>query len=542
MGRSLGIFGRYGDGAGFWPTDHPLTGPVLALLLLLGLGYSAVRLRDPRAQSLALWAIVGMTGMVLTVETPNLQRMATALPALFLGAAVLLDDLLQRIVRLAQTPRQRRRLEWLAYPAVALVLVLPLAADLRFYFTDYAQMNRWEGWNQEGYALTLLPPDTLHVSMGDSFHMVNSGWVRLLAPDAARGGVRAPGSFLPLPEDGTRGLAFMLYPGQGAYLPWLLELYPTATPVDYRRADESHYFDLLYVPAQDVAASRGALVTSAGQSARVDQLGAAPPFTVAQDAPATWSATLRVPQQWNYSFRLEGAPAMLTLDGVPILARTADEENTAILLNLARGDHAIVLSGPAGGVTLTWARVLPMAEPQYAAISLAELTLSDGASQGWSGVVEVEGLPPQLRQENALATCCLGGQVDSRNRPLQAHWQAFLTAPQSGEYAFQITMPGAGALRVGEVTLAEVENPEGGTAEGTVTLPAGEHPVSVEFASPTGANGALELIWTPPGGAPSILPASALRPAGPLFGPPLGDDQLLLPDAWPTDTVLETVE
>ncbi len=292
VGRALGIFGRYGDAAGFWPTDQPLVGPVLALLVLLGLGYGLLRWRDPRAMAVSLWALAGMAGMVLTVETPNLQRMATALPALMLGAAILLDDVVMRLVNVAHSAGRRNSIEWVAVPAAALLLLGALALDSRAYFTDYAQMNRWEGWNQEGYAMTLLPPDTLHVSLGESFHMVNSGWVRLLAPDTRRGGVRSPGSMLPLPVDGARGLALLLYPNQAAYLPWLLDLYPTAAPIDYRRAGEGHYFDYLYVTPVDIASGRGATINVNGDAAGVATLGDSPPFATPPGAAATWSATL----------------------------------------------------------------------------------------------------------------------------------------------------------------------------------------------------------------------------------------------------------
>jgi hypothetical protein len=542
IARALGIFARYGDGAGFWPTDEPLTGPVLALLLLLGLGYSTLRARDPRAAALALWASVGMSGMVLTVETPNLQRMATALPPLFLGVAVLVDDLLQRIINLAAAPLSRRSLHWVALPATTLLLLAALAADTRFYFVDYAQMNRWEGWNQEGYALTLLPDNTLHLSLGNSFHMVNSGWVRLLAPDAMRAGVRSPGTLFPLPEAGNRDLAFLLYPNQRAYLPWLLSLYPAAAPVNYLRANESHYFDLLHVPAAEVAATRGAWVNVGDQRAHVATLGEPPPFATADDVVATWSATLRVPQQWNYVFRLEGAPAMLSLNGTPILVRAEGEPNTTITLNLARGDHGITLTGSAKGTQFAWGPVSPGAEPQLVAPTLADLALSDGAPYGFAGRIEIEGLPVQMRQDNALATCCLGGMLDSRNRPLHATWSAILIAPRTGEYAFQLTLPGPGSLRVGDDAIVAVTDAAGGSGAGSTTLPAGEHLIVIEVSSQSGANGALELIWTPPGAEPSILPAAVLRPAAPLFGPPLAEDLLRTPDTWPVDNVLETVE
>ena len=544
--RALGSFGRYGDGAGFWPTGLPLTGPLLAALLLLGLGYSLLRVRDPRAIAIAAWAVVGMAGMVLTVETPNLQRMATALPALFLSAAVLLDEVVQRCVRLAHTRTARRMVQSLAMATVSLLLTGALVIDARFYYVDYAQMNKWEGWNQEGNALTIQPSDTLHLSLGNSFHMVNSGWVRLLAPNAQRAGVRAPGSVLPLPEDGSRGLAFLVYPNQATYLPWLQSLYPAAVPVDYRRAGENHYFDFIYMAAEDVAATRGALVTMDSDPVRVERLGEPPPLINGPATPAngeaTWSATLRVPQQWNYAFRIDGAPATLYLDGAPVLTRQPSEANVVTVLNLARGDHAIRLTGPKSGVDFAWAHMEPGSEPRFVPPALADLTLSDGVPHGFAASVEIEGLPLQTRQENALAACCMGALLDSRNQPLRATWAATLTASETGDYTFTLTLPGSGALHIGDTVVASIDGPEGGSATGLIALTSGDHPISVTLTSQSGANGAMELTWTPPGSPATILPGSALRPAAPLFGPPLSDDLLRTPGAWPGDTPLETVE
>ena len=89
--HSLAIFARDVDGAGFWPTDRPILGPALTVLVTLGLGWFMLSWRHVPRFTIALWFWVGFAGMVATVETPNLQRMATAIPALPLLAAGVLD-------------------------------------------------------------------------------------------------------------------------------------------------------------------------------------------------------------------------------------------------------------------------------------------------------------------------------------------------------------------------------------------------------------------------------------------------------------------
>ena len=78
MVRSVGVFNQFHDDGGFWPTDRPIMSGLLAVLTLLGLGWVCPRWRDPRYVLLAIWFWVGFSGVIVTVETPNVQRMATA--------------------------------------------------------------------------------------------------------------------------------------------------------------------------------------------------------------------------------------------------------------------------------------------------------------------------------------------------------------------------------------------------------------------------------------------------------------------------------
>ena len=64
--------------------------------------------------------------------------------------------------------------------------------------------------------------------------MVNSGWVRLLAPNTPRGGVKAPGNDLPLALPADKNLAFMLFPEQAPYIPFLQSIYPGGGLTPYR--------------------------------------------------------------------------------------------------------------------------------------------------------------------------------------------------------------------------------------------------------------------------------------------------------------------
>ena len=163
----------------------------------------------------------------MTVETPNLQRMATAVPLLGLFPALVLDDLARRAESI---PKASERLRLLARrgatAAVALVACVLAWREGRFYFGEYAAMDAWPYTRVEGATVAEQGKDAWVISLGNQFHMVNSGWVRLLAPFANRAGVLSPGSHLPLPITADRDLAFLVYRKQAYYLPYLAEILP----------------------------------------------------------------------------------------------------------------------------------------------------------------------------------------------------------------------------------------------------------------------------------------------------------------------------
>ena len=93
------MFDRYPDAGGFLPTGHPLFGPPLASLALVGVFYVVARgWRDARLGvlgDLVLW--VGLLGVAATVETtPNYLRAVGMLPSLCCVLALLVLDVMDR--------------------------------------------------------------------------------------------------------------------------------------------------------------------------------------------------------------------------------------------------------------------------------------------------------------------------------------------------------------------------------------------------------------------------------------------------------------
>jgi len=548
--RTLGIFNHFEDGGGVWPIRQPILSPALALLALLGIGLVSLRWRDPRFTMLGIVFWVGVSGVIITVETPNLIRMTAAIPLLPLLAALTLEEGITRARAYFASPVARMRALWVATAFAALIVLTISFVEARFYFTDYARMNLWPTANQEGRALTLLPAGTRYTSLGNSFHMVNSGWVRLIAPEADRAGYKHPGSTLPYLGDGAHSdgthsggaqdIGVLLYPGQDALLSWLRTLYPEAQEVDYLLPGEPDYFTLLHIPATALAGQGKVQATTPdGSSILVDHFGAQPEGTTVAER-MQWSATWRIPQQWNYALRLTGESATLALNGVPFLANSVEQPVQTAAVNLARGDHGIAVAGKSGDVTLEIARMEPGSEPLFAPIPASQLLASDGSPRGFAATIQIADAPEQRRQENTLATCCIGDLLKMDGRSTTATWQATLQVPETGEYGFRLQSPGVATLTIGNEVVIHL--PETGAQENRIFLEAAATPITVTLDLPQGGNGALELQWQPPGSAWSILPHTVLHPdAAVLWQPALSDDLLLAPDNFARDLPPETV-
>ncbi|HTS02477.1 MAG TPA: glycosyltransferase family 39 protein [Thermoanaerobaculia bacterium] len=508
--HGVGFFNRYVDQNIVWPTDRPLFPPALAALTLLGVLAASLKARDLRLLCLALWFWIGYSGVLVTVETPNMHRSATAIPVLPLVAALVLDEAARRF---GGAGRARA----VATAAAALAVALCAGAELAYYFGVYAKLDRWPYTRTEGAVAAEEGATGWAVTLGDDAHMVNSGWVRLEAPLAHRLGVATPGIALPLAVPAVRDLSFIVYPRQNYYLPYLEGVYPGGARHEARHFPHELVSTVYRVPLAAWERFRGALVSVASEPpVRVDAIGDPPPGAAGAERTvraARWSAAIRVPRYGNVRFSIQDG--VLAVDGREILHARGEERETTVAL--PEGDHRLDFRAPLGGAAAPF-RWQPEGESSLRRTRPSELWAVDGPPEGLLGTYTAPGRPVKLRLDSTIAAMSLGTDLDFDGE-WTARWRGTLLAPADGPYAFGFLTNGGTV----EMTL------DGGPARGVdadddsahrlepLRLARGAHAVEIVYKV-VHRPAAIDWIWVPPGGVESLVPPSVLRPppdAGP---------------------------
>lgn len=559
LAHTTGIFNQFTDQSGFWPTDQPIMPVVLSLLTLLGLGWCCLRVRDARFFILAVWFWVGIIGTIVTVETPDLERMATAIPVLALFPALALDNLAGRLEWLfageawrgwaQRRAGVRRATVWAASGAAAIVALALAVGQYQNYFVRYAATDRWPQPSHLGWAVRDEGVDTWVFTVGREYHMVNSGWVRLLAPNTPRGGLIAPGNDLPISIPADRNMAFLLFPNQAAYLPYIQSLYPGGALAQHTNPTEGLMFTTYRIPQAMWTAQQGVtLRMPGGKTQRVANLGEVPAGWTTFPAQLSWTANLEAPQYWNYSFKLGPGPASLKIDGKEVASEDANTANSQATVGLVRGNHFIELSAgvqSARGAQVQWAQAsldtLDNGSPAWSNIPTYVLTPAQSGPQGLLATVQAQGFPEQKRIDGTLASCRAAGEGLEGNQATAINWQGTLDAPASGVYSMTLFVEGQATLKIDGKPIISADKPLDEPLGGTIQLTQGKHLVSLDYSFGS-VSGCVEWTWLPPGGQKSIVPPSVLSPpeqAG--VSDPVPQKQLGSVDQQPKDDPIETI-
>jgi hypothetical protein len=519
--RTLGMFDRYPDGGGFLPTGRPLFGPPLAALALIAMAFGLVRsVRDRRLAILSVWFWIGLSGVLVTVETPDMIRAVGILPALFVLMAVVLVELVDRALEAADRLRPsaaRPLFAWLVPLGVGLLV---LGTDTSAYFTTFrAVPGGWGPMTREGQAIAALGESGPVYSMEMNEHMVTSGWVRLLAPRAARGRIPNPGRELPVlppispadsrpqmtPEPG-QAMNFLLSgdANQLVYLDLLYQLYPGGWVDDAQDARRA-----FTVSAAALAETQGVLVRSGGGAPRgVERFGQVP-ADLALPATVTWSAGVRFPRPGEYRVQVVGPPAtQLRIDDVPVTER----------VRVAPGVHYLEFRADVNSPDTSLAMLIDGRE-------LAPNETYRLMDAPWGLLGRVTGGSPDGFLDATIAMAFFDPEIGPVTAPNVVSWSGTLLAPRSGTYRMAFAAEDQMQLDVDGQRVEVITVPPDGWARvgqgSLVQLTEGAHQVQVTLLVSHGGRELARWNWVPPlpdgtvatGGQWTVVPPMNLRPA-----------------------------
>jgi hypothetical protein len=529
-----------GDGTGFFQTrEHAgsLLPPVLAAITLLGLVYSLYRVWDARLGILQIWFWGGMLGLIFTIDTPALQRIVGAWPAVMLFPAIVLD----RVAATAAPLSPSLARTWATLPMIGLALGAG-ASGVREYFDQYASLCPFcAETTQARYALALGQDYRAYqLGVGDGDTYFTYGSTRFVAKDVEGTDLAAPSDRLPFHDATGKGAAFIIYPNNLPYLPIVKLLYPGGaeelikTPVGQERftsykLTSSQVAERRQIQATYTSASGPALLemeSRLGWPTPANRRGWPPHLTF--PLAGTWQGGLIAPSYGVHTFGLVGdAAATLEIDGVTVV-RTQNGEASASPVTgevvLARGLHNVRLSADLPSA-------LTRLEVQWGP-SVGQLASVDprflfgGPTGGLAGEVwslaagsdypPLTAPPPNETPRQRRVDGFFGFRQTVNaigNAPFQARWRGTLNAPSDGTYTFEIRSQGPALLSVDGRAVLDKEASGGITpAVGDVFLDAGAHAVELRHAWRTGSS-RLEWYWMPPGGQLEIVPPIVLDSA-----------------------------
>jgi hypothetical protein len=487
--------------------------PFWAVLMLLGLAYAHWKLWDARYALVLIWFWFGLAGSILTVDTPNLQRVISAWPAAMLFPAVLLD----RIFAGAWPLNLSLARKWAAVPIAVLLLYFGVDSYQEYfgvyknscpYCIDTAQARHADTFGQEykGYQLGVGGYD-IYFAYGST---------RYLAKGVEGAEVFALADTLPIIDNNGKGAAFIVYPNNAEYLPMLRLMYPGGTEEQIFAGSQEQIasgqgrpaFTSYKIPLEKLQAFQTLHATYSAQGAAPierDEPGLgtsvaqgrpswSPPPGLSYPASAAWEGGLVAPAYGTYTFSMQDAvSATLSIDGREVLSATSPDKREVSIV-LARGLHDVrltaTLNDAAARAAVVWASSGAPPTPVDSAF------LYNGPTGGLSGAVGpflgVDALHseepfasqiPSMRRSDPFVGFREAAVMLGHSPGQLMHWQGSLQAPIEGDYIFSITANGPAVVKIdGRVAI----DSSSGITGGPVRLTAGPHQVDIRYVWQSG--------------------------------------------------------
>ena len=497
-------------------SSEPMLDPISGTLLVLGLGLSLWRIRQPGSFLLIAWLLIMITPGIFSLdfESPQSLRSIGSLPAAYLLAVVPIQALWQEWDQLT-----KKRLA--AVFILPLILVLTGAGYINYHIYFDLQSKRFDSWNAFSTSETIVGKTMAELgSEVDDYVSVfyyNTPTVRFLAPAIKEYHSLQTYDTFPILTDGKKTMALFVDADRKQFFLQAQHYYPNADFKEYKSPTGIAVLYQITLSPSDIAASQGVTVSYYRNANWEEQ-----PFLVNKEAtinadwengtPAQfpfgvkWQGVLYADHYGIYRFALQSpAPSELYLDNTQIHFEGEGPQTAEV--ELAKGCHDLILKtvGKAGHFELDWQppnkgqSPIPssnLLQPPFSNNGLLGKYFPNGKWQG----------PPAFTQVDPGIYFYFQNQP--LPRPYTVEWTGRINITKAGPYQFGLESIDESSLFIDDALIVS-DNQINQYQEGGVYLSTGFHSIRLRYADRTGYTH-VYLYWTPPNSEREIIPHEAL--------------------------------
>jgi hypothetical protein len=520
--KTLYMFNWQGDNAALNNLPGaPMLGAVVAVLFVLGLGYSVWHLlrAQPVPVLYVMWfaAVASLAVLSVAHEAPTARRTIGLVPLIYLLVALVADQLFT-VWQRALGGLGQRALNVAVTVGVALVAI----ASLRTYFEVQApHPDVWGAYSPNesavGEFLTTLPPDAV-VLITPQFEHHSA--IKLTARDHPHQALN-PVQDLPYRQPASGDLVYVLEPVDQPLFSLLEQVYPAG----YGEVHTDRYGRTLFlsftVPQAELAATQGLVgqfYSSYPPSQAPEAVETASQLdldmtSVPLSGPyfALWEGTLLAPQYGEYTFDLlaEGDAAALQI-GREHRLDLAEGGAGSLTATLTEGFHPLRLEyrvdDTAGRLHLAWSG------PGFGArtVGAGDLYTFSLGSQGLVGYYypngEWQGAPALVRNDLLITP------NNPLREPFSILWRGKIAIPESGAYTFGTRSDDGSFLYIdGQLVVDNGGSHGAEDRQGSLFLAEGFHDIEVRY-NELGGSREMQLWWQPPGQGRAVMDSRYLFP------------------------------
>lgn len=528
IGDVLKFFHQTGDHQGKHNLpDEPMADPITGLLFAIGVAYAILGWRDQRRVLLLLWLVIGLAGSYLSShhESPQSYRALTALPAVILLAADILDRLV-RVVYRALGERAFAMNSYLPSLAAGGVALLALGGATLWESNVYFGAQATSVGVQRGFNATengVARETIAALESGKSVYLTQRfseySPLRFLLYGVVKAEtgkntlvehpyhVILPEVGLPIPDDGHDAL-ILLESDYWNLSDYIASFYPQAKMELVKLADDSPIYMRVALTRDQIAAVQGLTerVTYAdGQT--VERVSSRVEFVPgeAKVQHVTWEGALRIAHGTDYE-PIPGGGVQIFLDGQPWTGHQYLGQGLYTLRAEWQGDGEPKLEWSIAG-----GKPLPLPEGTLFRVTGARkgLLANFYNNQNWEGAPLFHQITPFLM----FAWTDLPPIVPSGS--FSARFTGALRVTEPGSYRLRVIVDdGARVTLDGKVIGEEMGAGAEHNFEMSVELDKADHPIVIDYFQ-EGVGSSLRVYWQK-GDAPMIpIPPDALVPPSP---------------------------